>query len=439
MVAVASLVLLFAFIAFMNLMHHESGFCNAAERIIDDIGDNYGLGGGGDDYGLGAMNPYADDPHNPHTTEPDAEMFETEDELQLILNRDDTEPVVVGYFDLETNLLDKDLFDQIADQDGKVYTFAYTTNKDVLAKNKVEGSAVYVYKPSKYISAKSNEKQKSRFGSNSLTKEQLRSFIHTKALPMVGEKTFKSNERYEKVKVPVLTAFTDVDMKKNPKGFDYLSNRLRKVAEEYKGRVVFNIGDKNTFNHVLKMYGLSHLPEKKDIGIGLYFEHTYYHMDESKGFSVEIVKEFLSQYFDGKLKGRQDEDIYAKPPSPSSQGDKFSDAVVQLTKDSFASEITNNKNDYFLDFHAPWCGHCKSLKPHLNEVADSLKSDDSITIAAYDATAHTAPSGFEVKGFPTIYFIPAKSSGKKPIVYSGNRDASSMKDFINKHRTTARI
>lgn len=34
-----------------------------------------------------------------------------------------------------------------------------------------------------------------------------------------------------------------------------------------------------------------------------------------------------------------------------------------------------------LEFYAPWCGHCKSLAPILDEVAVSFGSDEDVVIA----------------------------------------------------------
>ena len=44
-------------------------------------------------------------------------------------------------------------------------------------------------------------------------------------------------------------------------------------------------------------------------------------------------------------------------------------------------------------------------------------------IAKVDATANDVPSEFEVKGFPTIYFVPA-GGDKEPIVYDGAREVN---------------
>ena len=50
--------------------------------------------------------------------------------------------------------------------------------------------------------------------------------------------------------------------------------------------------------------------------------------------------------------------------------------------------------------------------------------------AAYqDASEAEVPSGFDVQGFPTIMFVPAKE-GATPIPYEDARDLDSMAEFV---------
>jgi len=46
--------------------------------------------------------------------------------------------------------------------------------------------------------------------------------------------------------------------------------------------------------------------------------------------------------------------------------------------------------DVLVEYYAPWCGHCKSLAPIYEELANKLKSNKNLVIAAMDATANEA-------------------------------------------------
>ena len=61
----------------------------------------------------------------------------------------------------------------------------------------------------------------------------------------------------------MVTLFADVDSadSKNEKHFAYYANRMRKVAQDYKGRIVFNIANKNLYGRLLDIYRLTALKD----------------------------------------------------------------------------------------------------------------------------------------------------------------------------------
>ena len=75
------------------------------------------------------------------------------------------------------------------------------------------------------------DKKRARYPGKSLDSSALTKFIMKKGLPLVGQKTWKSQERYDAAHLPIVTLFTKVDLEKNPKGYDYYANRLRRVAQ----------------------------------------------------------------------------------------------------------------------------------------------------------------------------------------------------------------
>ena len=57
----------------------------------------------------------------------------------------------------------------------------------------------------------------------------------------------------------------------------------------------------------------------------------------------------------------------------------MSNAVVELTSDNFQSTV--QKETTFIMFYAPWCGHCKKLKPTWQELGEFYHGYTDITIA----------------------------------------------------------
>ncbi|KAF0685090.1 Aste57867_22964 [Aphanomyces stellatus] len=104
--------------------------------------------------------------------------------------------------------------------------------------------------------------------------------------------------------------------------------------------------------------------------------------------------------------------------------------VVTLTGDNFKSVVDGSKN-VFVEFYAPWCGHCKNLAPTWETLATSFKNVDDVVIAKVDADEHRElGTEWEVNGFPTLKFW--NKGAKYPDPYEGGRSEDELVAFVNK-------
>ena len=89
----------------------------------------------------------------------------------------------------------------------------------------------------------------------------------------------------------------------------------------------------------------------------------------------------------------------------------------------------------------PWCGHCKSLAPIYEQLANTFAADAAdLVIAKVDADAPTgkAPAQkYGVSGFPTLKFFPKGSS--EAVDYNGGRTEAAFIEFLNKNAGTFRL
>jgi len=109
----------------------------------------------------------------------------------------------------------------------------------------------------------------------------------------------------------------------------------------------------------------------------------------------------------------------------------FASDVVVLDESNFDS-VVNGDKAVFVEFYAPWCGHCKNLAPEYEIAATAFKGQSGVVVASVDADKHSSlGSRFGVKGFPTLKFFPKGGDVKSPEDYNGGRTAADIVQFLN--------
>ncbi|CAH9106960.1 unnamed protein product [Cuscuta europaea] len=112
----------------------------------------------------------------------------------------------------------------------------------------------------------------------------------------------------------------------------------------------------------------------------------------------------------------------------------YADDVVILTEDNFEKEVGQDRAA-FVEFYAPWCGHCKKLAPEYEKLGASFKKSKSALIAKVDCDEHkTLCSKYGVSGYPTIQWFPKGSL--EPKKYEGSRTIEALVEFVNSEAGT---
>eukprot|EP01004_Peranema_trichophorum_P004150 NODE_3091_length_1426_cov_103.910207_g2685_i0.p1 GENE.NODE_3091_length_1426_cov_103.910207_g2685_i0~~NODE_3091_length_1426_cov_103.910207_g2685_i0.p1 ORF type:complete len:430 (-),score=98.38 NODE_3091_length_1426_cov_103.910207_g2685_i0:135-1373(-) len=99
--------------------------------------------------------------------------------------------------------------------------------------------------------------------------------------------------------------------------------------------------------------------------------------------------------------------------------------VELLSGSDFNKKVVQSDKVYFVEFFAPWCGHCKNLVPEWEKSAKALSG--IVNVAAVDATVdQSLASQYGVQGYPTILIFGSDKS--KPEKYQGDRSANAITD-----------
>jgi len=286
------------------------------------------------------------------------------------------------------------------------YTFAHTSAEDVMAKlGHTEG--VVLFRP-KHLQSKFEDSAVVYSGSDS-DKGALSTWIGDNINGLCGHRTTDNAKEF---KMPLVTAYYSVDYAKNPKGTNYWRNRVLKVGKEFDG-FNFAISNKDDFMSELSEFGFDAATGDKPVVAARDAKGLKYKM--SAEFDMTTFKEFLTELEAGNV-----EPWIKSEPVPDNSAAGVKVAVAK----NFDELVTKSEKDVLVEFYAPWCGHCKKLTPIYDELGEKM-SEENVEIVKMDATANDVPPEFDVKGFPTLYWLPKGT--KKPVSYNGGRE---LDDFV---------
>jgi len=108
---------------------------------------------------------------------------------------------------------------------------------------------------------------------------------------------------------------------------------------------------------------------------------------------------------------------------------------VEITEDTFQKTVVQSGKMSFVKFYAPWCGHCKKLKPVWDQLSDLYDDSNDIIVGDVDCTVASSKTLCEkmnVKGFPSLkLFYPNSEQAED---YDNGRELNDLKAFIEEKR-----
>ncbi|XP_075072911.1 protein disulfide-isomerase [Mixophyes fleayi] len=330
-----------------------------------------------------------------------------DDEVAVAGVVDSSEVAVIGFFkDVESDLAKA--FLQAAEAVDDV-PFGITSSDSAFSQYNVEKDGIVLFK--KFDEGRNNYEGEA-------TKEEVLNFIKSNQLPLVIEFTEQTAPKIfgGEIKTHLL-----LFLPKSATDYQDKLDNFKKAATSFKGKILFIFIDSDHTDNqrILEFFGLKKEECPAVRLITLEEEMTKY-KPESDDLSTDKIKEFCNGFLEGKVK-----------PHLMSQDvpdDWDKNPVKVLVGKNFEEVAFDEKKNVFVEFYAPWCGHCKQLAPIWDQLGEKFKDHENIIIAKTDSTANEIEA-VKIHSFPTLKFFPA-GEGKNVIDYNGERTLEGFTKFL---------
>uniref|UniRef100_A0A673A5V0 Protein disulfide-isomerase n=1 Tax=Sphaeramia orbicularis TaxID=375764 RepID=A0A673A5V0_9TELE len=294
---------------------------------------------------------------------------------------------VVGFFkDLESDA--SKAFSDIS-YDMTDVEFAKTMTAEVFQKYEVKGDSVVLFK--KFDDGRADFPLSEE---GKLDKGNVTTFIKFNSLELIVK---FSQETAEKIFTSGITLHSLLFINSTVQTQTDLVEQTRPVAKDFKGKMLFIVIDvMDPVTHVLNYFGVSadEVPTVRLINMGTEKKFGI----PAGDLTVESLRQLCKDVVDGSAKP-----YYRSQEIPENWNEGPVKVLVGKNFESVALDQTKN---VFVEFYAPWCGHCKELAPIWKELGEKYADRQDIVIAMMDATANEVES-VDVKGFPTLKYFPA--------------------------------
>lgn len=110
---------------------------------------------------------------------------------------------------------------------------------------------------------------------------------------------------------------------------------------------------------------------------------------------------------------------------------------VELTDANFKDLVLNSGRNAFVKFHAPWCGHCRNIRPVWDKLADmhlDSKASKTVMIGDVDCTTDEGKplcDRIGMSGYPTFKYF-TRETGEEGVDYNLDRTLEGFDEFVTK-------
>jgi len=245
--------------------------------------------------------------------------------------------------------------------------------------------------------------------------EDIIKFVKAESMALVTE---FSDEAAPKIFGGDIKSHLLMFISKDDETFQSTLDTFKATAKEFKGKVLFVYIDVKVEDNqrVLEFFQLKTEDCPALRLITLEGDMTKY-VPESKDLTAETMKSFVSGFLDGSLKP------HLMTEEVPEDWDK--NPVKVLVGKNFKEVAMDGGKDAFVEFYAPWCGHCKQLAPIWDKLGEKYKDSETVIIAKMDSTTNEVEE-VKVQSFPTLKYF----SKGEVIDYKGGRTFEDLDKFV---------
>jgi len=307
--------------------------------------------------------------------------------------------VLVGFF--EADSAEAKVLNEVAEANRETVVMGQVSDKEV----KVEGTEfgkLYMFRD---------------FGeplvafSGDMSAEGITEFLNAERFPLIDAIGPENYKDYVDRGLPLVWISLNVDDEDEQKS---VIDALTPYAEANKGKLSFTWVDAVKYAQHVQNLGITQTP-----GILIAGDDNKKFLFEGKVTDADALKTYFDGYSAGTLQAH-----LKSEPVPETQ-----DEPVYVLVGSEFENVVGKDQDVFVEFYAPWCGHCKRLAPEYDNVGKAFADVESVVIAKVDATENDTPE--DIKGFPTLIFY--KKGSMDGIKYDGDRKQDAIIDWIKEN------
>ena len=288
------------------------------------------------------------------------------------------------------------------------YPFGITSNEDVYKKYEASCGKVILFKHF--------DDGKAVF-EGEFEEAALKKFVAAQAMPLVVD---FNHDSAQKIFGGEIKSHLLMFLSKEAGHFEKYAEPAKEVAKKFREQILFVSinADEEDHQRILEFFGMKkeEVPAMRIIQLQ---EDMAKFKPEKNDLAAENIEAFVQTFLDGKLKQHllsQDlPEDWDKTP------------VKTLVASNFDEIAFDKSKDVFVEFYAPWCGHCKQLAPIFDQLGEKFKDNEAIVVAKIDATANELEHT-KITSFPTIKLYKKGDNGV--VDFNGERTLEGFSKFL---------